>query len=204
MRPYHDSSGPTIEKTVLDRLHRLDHTLLVTFSRWALDHRGQPMEVNPQPDWEPQHVQRVHRCAGSWLFLDPAFHLWSRSADGDWVHVLQYPAERGFGHREVYALEADAARWMKAAEILAAQQAAIDHKNERGKARFDEVRRDVEKENASAIGDLVFGKKSTTRAPRVFSYSGQTDRRSSDEKTAIQKTDKELGWVRPTPRDYEA
>lgn len=203
MKPYHQSCGPQVDASVLARMKRLDPTLHVTFSPYALNERGQPMPVNPAPDWEPADVSRLTKRGSEWFLLEPAFHLWSLSpADGQWVHIREYPVAKGFGHREVYGLEADAARHMTPGALVARLKAIIKAREDKQKARFEEVRQDTIRENQSAIGDMLFGGKSSTRAPRVFSYSGQTSRTSSGERGQVEKSDKELGWVRPSPEDY--
>lgn len=204
MRPYHQSCGPQVDPAVLARMKRLDYTLHVTFSPYALNELGQPMAVNPSPDWEPHDTARLTKRGSEWLLHEPAFHLWSLAADGQWVHVRAYPVHQGFGHREVYGLEADAARHMTPGALVARLKAIIKEREDRQKARYDEVRQDVIRENQSAIGDMLFGGKDTTRAPRVFSYAGQTSRTSSEERGRIKKSDEELGWVRPSESDYKA
>ena len=73
------------------------------------------------------------------------------------------------------------------------------------KADYNELRKDVRQENKGVIRDVLGGDESRAysaeRDAKIVSYAGQGNRGS---RGAVEKSDKEAGWVKPSEADYEA
>ncbi len=195
MNLYNDVDAPSIEPAVLARLKRLDNQLCVTFSKFVINPLTSiPLECNPGPDWEPQHLARVADRGGSSYLLEPSFHLWAKAGDGRWYHVMQYLAEGGFGHREVESLEADAARTMRPSDIVEAIRRGQHDVEERRQAAYRERHDDTSKANEGRIRDLIFHDKSGVRQAKIASYPGQVNRSTPGDLLMDAKED---GWDLP-------
>jgi len=199
MEPFHDSCGPSIERGVLARLQRLDSSLRVTFCRWAINPMtGQPQPTNAAGDPFTGHL--VEKRGDTDLLRDPAYHLWLKKPSGEWVWVRGYAADGGFGHREVFNLEADAARMMSAMEILNKTRARQDSISEQGQKNALQLHQDVTKANFKRIQRLCHDHDKsydpTTRDAKIVSYPGQVNRGTRFSK--IEKDAKEDGWELPT------
>lgn len=201
---YHDSTNaPALDKTVLDRLKRLDSNVKLTYSRFVINPMdGSPLAMHVTADWydhRPEVVKNLVKFGNNQYVLDPAWHLWAWTGEGRWYLIKSYPAAQGFGHREVMALEGDAARWMKPSEIVAQAKRLEEEKVARQKAKYAEVRKEVLKENETRIKDYIYGKQDTDRDGKLFSYGGQSHRGSTGK---VERDSKEDGWVKPTLDDY--
>ena len=200
MELYHDSAGPRIDRSVAARLKRLDRDLAVTFSRFAIDpFTSLPLEIR---NWDGETEHLIHRRGGSAFLYEPCFFLWLR--DGSrWRQIGQYRVEQGFGHREVAALEADAARHMSPADILARIRDVQETRKRRRQANALELRRDVAKANMSRIQRLAHDHDKshdpTNRQAKATSYAGQGNRGTRGE---VRKDNREDGWELPTKGDY--
>ena len=173
--PWTDSCGPTIERSVVERMRRMDPLLRVTFSYVSID------PFTTRPLW----------CGDEFGYIrDPAYHLWSRDPDGRWWLVRSYPAAQGFGHREVMALEQDAARFFSPSEILRRRLAGIERRKEVAKAAYAQYHADALKANRKRINDLIDGKFGQRQA-KMFSYAGQSNRSTPGD---LRKSSKEDGW----------
>jgi len=197
---YHDSAGPRIDSGVAARLKRLDRNLAVTFCRYAIDQRtSRPVEIR---NWDGETEHLIEKRGGSAYLLEPAYHLWIRS-EGRWLHVNQCPAAGGFGHREVAALEGDAARFMSPQDILNRIYAGRDARAARRKANSVELRRDVAKANMSRIQRLAKDHDKshdpTTRQAKAVSYAGQGNRAT---RGTVTKGNREDGWELPAKGAY--
>lgn len=194
MEPYNASDGPAIDRGVLERMKRLDRNLHVTFSHYAIDYStGCPVEVIPGPDWEHEPVRR----GDAWFVADPAFHLWVRGEDSLYHIVKSYPAELGFGQREVLGLEADVMRFMTPTAFLYEKMRNQARQEEKEHKDYKELRQDIAAENKSIIRDTVgLGDRDYTpnRQAKIVSYAGQGSRATPGD---VRKSDKEAGWVKP-------
>lgn len=192
---YNDSSGPAVEKAVLERMKRLDPSLELTFSQFAVNPlTSKPLEVHPSPDWETWQTERLRRLGSKYYLLLPAFHLWIWDwREGRYHYVKSYPAEAGFGHREVYGLEADAARWMSPSEILRQVHEAREAADAKRKQDLREEKLEHFKANDRRIRDLLAGKE-PRRDAKIVSYPGQGNRGS---RGRVEKDSREDGWELP-------
>jgi hypothetical protein len=185
---------------VAARLRRLHPDLAVTFCRYAIDPRtSRPIEVYIE---DPEvYRARVERRGGSDFLVDPGFHLWIRDrfAPGKWLLVKSYPADWGFGHREVAALEGDLARFMRPQDIARVhREAELARRRQRYRAQ-KQLRREVAEANMGRIRDLVDGKDRGTRQAKISSFGGQTHRGTPGE---IRKDNREDGWDLPDRPEY--
>lgn len=175
MQLYRDTDAPSLDRGVERRLARLDPNLEVTWSKWSINgltsqpilHRGRPV-------------------------YDPAYHLWRRDRGTARYHYVRAYLE--FGHNEVYALEADAARTMRPEEIIALNQQLYEDRVAREDAARKQERADMIQANRGRISDLVFDNKLGRRDAKITSFSGQTHRGTPGQ---IQMDAKEDGWERP-------
>jgi len=205
MHLYHDSAGPRLDTAVAARLRRLDPNLAVTFCRYAIDPRSSlPLECCIE-DPPPEIEARIERRGGSEFLLSPAFHLWIKDKEraGRYVLVRSYPAEVGFGYREVAALEEDVGRYMSAGEIVSTHRDLKDARAaKRGKASL-ELRKAVAKANMSRIQRFCgLGDKSRDRGERdakIVSYAGQTNRGTRGQ---VSKDSRSDGWELPDRPEY--
>ena len=196
MELYNDSDAPALDHGVKARLHRLDPLLEVTFSKYAIDQiTGEPLSVHVTPDWEDEpEFEKVRRCGNVNAVLDPGWHLWVQDPDGQHHLLMSYPAEIGFGHREVAKLEADVARYMRPSDII-----AEIHKKQRArkeKAQRDHLteRADIIKANKSRIHDLLFEDKPGIRGGKFTSGPGLNKRGNMEDQVL---SDTEDGWEKP-------
>lgn len=175
---YNWSCGPQVDRSVIERMHRLDRRLAVTYSPVSID---------------PTTSQPLETAQG--LVRDPAFHLWAQDPDGNWWWVNSFPAESGFGHREVTALEADAARRMSPAEILARRLNFGEERRAKGLRAHRAYHEDLLKANRSRIANLLEldgrTRRSSDRQAKMFSYRGMSNRSTPG---VIEKSAREDGW----------
>lgn len=192
MQPYNSTDAPAIDRGVKARLRRLDRDLFLSFSKYAIHPgTGQPLPLRGRMD---DGIEQYERRSGDLLLIAPAWHLWVRDSDGRIHLVNSYPAESGFGHREVAALEADAARFMTPSEIV---EIARQRRMERDRKRRQEYRdrhADITKANWGRIRDLCNGK-SGYRERRIISGPGMGSRGAATER--ILTDAREDGWELP-------
>jgi hypothetical protein len=196
MERYNDSAAPKLDQGVEARLKRLDPKLRVTFSMYAIDQLTSfPIPVNVGPEWvdEPE-INKVRRFGNTNVVLDPAFHLWVQDPEGRWHLLNSYPAEMGFGHREVAKLEADVARYMRPSDIIAKIHEQKLARERKAKKDHAEERRDIIKANKSRIHDLLFEDKGGERDGKFMSGAGLNRRGNMG---TVRKDDEEDGWEKP-------
>jgi hypothetical protein len=192
MKLYTDSDGPSIERGVLARLKRLDAKLAVTFCKLAISQlTSRPIEIH---NWDADTEHLIWRRSGTAFLYSPEYHLWLKQGSERWSWIRSYPAEAGFGHREVLYLEADAARFMRAQEILDRIRAQQEARQEKAKRDFVERQKDVTKANFSRIKRLVEDGDFGHRDAKAVSYAGQGNRGTRGQ---VRKDDREAGWERP-------
>lgn len=194
MELFNDSGGPSLDIGVEKRLYRMDKNVRVTFSYFAIDMQtSYPMTVNPNATWEPAERAMLVKHRGEWLLRAPCYHLWSRrSSDDRWWYVKGYPAEQGFGHREVAALEADVVRTgMTPSEIVNRAFENEARKKEEAKLAYRDERKQLLNANKRRIEDLVRWGKSGRRQAKISSYPGQKNRSTPGEFLSDPKED---GW----------
>ena len=196
MQLYSDSDAPALDQGVEARLQRLDPLLRVTFCRYAINQiTGEPLPVHVGPEWidEPEYA-KVRRHGKTNVVLDPGFHLWVRDPDGLYHLLMSYPAEIGFGHREVKKLEEDVARYMRPSEIIALMHKKQLARKEKAASAHAEERGDIIKANKSRIHDLLFEDKGPTRGGKSISGPGLNRRGNIGD---VRKDDVEDGWEKP-------
>jgi hypothetical protein len=179
--------GPSIDRSVLRRLHRLDRNLRVTFSPWALDTlSGRPIEMDA---WDTTTGEgQVGLCH------DPAFYLWRKDdASSHHFFVTSYTVQHGFTHRDVLRLEADLARFHSPKECWRIVKANYDRRREAETRAHRGLMLDKAINNRKLMLDAMQGNVDLRRAPKVFGYSGQAYRRSSAESAGVARSNRELG-----------
>lgn len=199
MELYSDSDAPTLDPGVTARLQRLDPLLRVTFCRYAIDQvTGEPLAIHPGPEVidEPEY-KMLRRCGNVTVLLDPGFHLWVRDPDGKHHLLSSYPAEIGFGHREVRKLEEDVARYMRPSEILATMHQQHADRKKREAKNHDQGRADILKANEHRIHDLLFEDKCGYRSGKFMSGPGLHRRGNIGD---VRMDDTEDGWEKPSPK----
>lgn len=177
MELFQSADGPALDRGLELRLKRLDPKLKVTFSHWAIDPRkGRP--ILDALTGKPIH----HPCQ----------HLWRRSDEG-WHHLNEFPmAQGGFGHLNVRFLEIDrhVTAKRKAAELFRLMEQRREDQRERSNNQHKNWRQDRAQANKRRMLDLAQGK-SGRRQGRMFSYAGQTTRRTPGDLLSDAKED---GW----------
>jgi hypothetical protein len=185
MRP-RNWDGATVDRSVLNRMRRLDRKLLVTFSPYALD----PVTGNPIAG---DGIDENDNILQGQPIPDPAFYLWRRHDIYGYVLVCIYPVSKGFGHLEVLKLESDLARFHTPADAWRIvydkterlRQSRIRHESSELRAKaLDNKKLMLD----AAAGDDGFFR----RSGKGFSYAGQTSRTSGGERT-VHKDARELG-----------
>lgn len=177
MELFQSADGPALDVGLERRLRRLDPRLKVTFSHWAIDpQRGQPIEdlLTGRP------------------ILNPAQHLWLKTEAG-WKHINEFPMDQGgFGHINVSFLEID--RWATTAvsekDLFRKLQGRQEARKELERKRHTDWRQDRAQANKHRMLDLAQGK-SGQRQGRMYSYAGQTSRRTPG---TLLSDAKEDGW----------
>jgi hypothetical protein len=178
--------GPSIDRGVLKRLHRLDPQLVVTWSPYALDvMTSNPIEQSGNMDPETGDV-------GRGPVPDPAFYLWRR--DECSTHHVFVNLYQQFTDREVLALERDIARFERPQDIM-----RIFHERDRARRDRALVNKNILqqakiKANERRIDDLILGGVESKRQAKSFSFSGQTNHSTPGE---IEMDAKEAGWELP-------
>ena len=164
MELFESVDRPSLEPGLTERLRRIDPRLRVTFSHYAID----PRTSQPLTSFETGEP-----------ILHPAQHLWMKADDGSWLHISEFPMERGgFTHLNARFLEIDQCvrNSRNPEEILQRMTERQELARERSRAANRQRGRDRAKANAKRIGDLVFDGKSGTRQAKITSYPGQTNR----------------------------
>lgn len=166
-----------------DRLTRLDRSLSITFSPWALDpFHGQPIEFEETGQPIPS----------------PGWYLWQRLPDGRLRLVDYYDVKQGFGHREMYHMERRARVCGTPAEQI--RTALFERESEEVRRRLasETFWRDVFKANARRMLANADPNVSIYRDPRFYSYHGQVRRTSSGEgRQRVMKEARLDGWELP-------
>ncbi len=195
MELFNDSSGPTPDQGVLARLKRLDDKLVLTYSTYGIDPATTaPMELHLGADAvDFEDMTKFHKRGNATYLYDPSWYLWTKDPDGRWCLVMTYPADPGFGHREVGKLERDVARTMRPSDIIAAIHQLKGERDAKAKADHKELRADIADANEHRIDDLMDGK-AGIRGAKIYSYPGQGNRSTPG---TVVMDDKEAGWEKP-------
>jgi hypothetical protein len=190
MVPVNHAAAPALERGVLNRLKRLDPSLRVTWSPYALNpETGRPIEMSGRVD--PESGEQLLGAV-----RDPAFYLWKKDP-GSSHHFFVGVSPR-FGHLEVLRLETDFARFYRPEDILRVVKTAADRRRALDRAAMEQLQRDKIRANRKRIHDLVFEGKRGLRSTKVVSYGGMTRRSSSAERALIEKEAREDGWELPS------
>lgn len=171
-----------IDPSVARSLHAIDPGLFVTWSELHLDLiTGRPLI---RQDGNPVR--------------DPRWHVWILDGNGVVHHLF---AADVLDHRIPKKIQADVARHLSEQEIHQRLEDEKQRRAERGKARMDELHRDVVKANERKLGEIFEGDNlnkgpsENTRDARIMSYTGQPNRRSAFD--AVPMTPKEEHWELP-------
>jgi hypothetical protein len=126
--------------------------------------------------------------------LDPAHYLWRKDPNSSHhFFVRSYSVHTGgFGHLEVLHLEADVARHRTPDEAWRYVKAMTDRNLARRASSHKQHLKDKVVANKDLALDIAQGKR-THRAAKVISYGGQESHRSSDERSRISLSNRELG-----------
>jgi hypothetical protein len=178
--------GPSVERSVLARMKRLDPQLRVTFSPYALD----PMTCTPIEQSGILDPYTGEYNTG--LVEDPAFYLWRKDeCSSHHVFVKAFPR---FTDREVLALERDVARFNRPQDIMRIFHERDTARREKALANKRELQNDKIAANARRIDDLVLGGKTSRRGGRSYGYSGQGSKGSPGD---VEMDPREGGWELP-------
>jgi hypothetical protein len=178
--------GATVDRSVRNRLRRLDKNLRVCFSPYALDPlTGRVIEMDG-------YGENCERLVGA--LRDPAFYLWHRTDKYGWALVQTYPLANGFDHLDVLRLESDLARHKSPEEAWRILHGKRERQR-RAQIQSEQNRlRDKAIDNKKLIRDAAAGDDGFfRRQPKAFGYSGQRTRTSSGEGGYIIRSDHELG-----------
>lgn len=196
MIPFNHVAAPSIDRGVEARLRRLDPSLRLTWSPYALDvFSGNPILTTGcvNPDVSPGEVEYV---APGRPVDDPSFYLWRKSDTcSHHFYVMAFPTpDPGFTYRQVLALERDLARFLSPREILSTMTEAADRRAKQAKAAQEQLQLDKIAANESRINDLVLNGRSGTRDGKAFSAPG-VSRRSTPGRVFMDP--REDGWETP-------
>lgn len=185
--------GPSPEFSVLDSLLRLDRGLRVGWSEFWLDLTKTP----PRP--------LIHQSGKPILW--PRWHCFLQK-DSILYHLFIWQENetksfRSLSQALVDKLLTDVGRTHTGEEIASMIEDGALRERARKKAKFQDLRQEEFKENASQIRRVLddpqaLSAPASKRDMKIMSYDGQPIRRTVND--AIETTPEEHGWVRP---DYD-
>lgn len=176
MIPVSDSAAPSLDRSILARLRRLDPQLVVTWHPYSID----------------PFVGGTLLTRWGAPVPDPSWYLWRR--DDNSSHHFLVAIYKDFGHEQVRKLEADVFRYMSPEEVSRAIRENQSRIHDQKRAAKEQLQRDKIKANAGPIHDLVFGNRPTRRDAKVMSYGGQRNRGSRGQ---VDIDPREAGWELP-------
>jgi len=178
--------GASVDRSVLNRLRRLDRRLRVCFSPYALDPlTGRVIEMDG-------YGEDCERLTGA--LRDPAYYLWHKSDRYGWSLVNTTPVTAGFGHIDVLRLESDIARHRSPEEAWRLLHGKRERQRRAQVKSAKNLLTDKAVDNKKLIRDAAAGDDGFfLRQPKAFGYGNQKTRTSSGEGGLIIRSDKELG-----------
>lgn len=167
--PKSSPAAPSVSKSVLKALKRIDRNLHVQFSPFYVNKaNGSPL-VKENGELIPY----------------PRFHIWAKErGTGRYYYVLCVEDENGefapVDERVIWRLERDVFRHYTPAQLIAKIESIEEQKKQKANQKVKELRREFVSANRKQFEEAMerpFQKRANiTREERIFSYPGQANR----------------------------